>query len=252
MKNVIITGASRGFGHAMAVRMLDQGHRVFGISRTVPTGLVDHENFSFVPVDLIQTQAATATLSDYFLRQQRLPSVDYLFLNAGMFGDRVQRVCDIAMDDMKAIIDLNLWSYKLLLDLLLRANVPIETCIVSASMAGVRARAGNGGYAISKAALHMMMRLYAQEHPSTFFAVLGLCSLSTRLFDHTLYPPADPTVFPDIVSLQQKARAPGYLTTPEQRAADVDEVLHGPLRKKLVSGEMVDMRSLLATAAAAA
>lgn len=250
MKNVIVTGASRGFGHAIARRMLDKGYRVYGLSRTVPADLVDEAEFRYVPVDLSQTRMASAVLSDYFLREQRVSDVAYLFLNAGMFGDRVMRVSDIAMDEMKQIVDLNVWANKLLLDLFLRSGVPIATCVASASMAGVRARAGNGGYAISKATLNMMLKLYALEHPATFFAVLGLCSLNTRLFDHTLYPPADPNQFPDIAVLQKRAQLPGYLTTPEQRAQDVDQVLHGPLREQLVSGEFVDMRSLLASAAA--
>jgi benzil reductase ((S)-benzoin forming) len=113
-------------------------------------------------------------------------------------------------------------------------------------VAGVRARAGMGGYAISKAALNMMMKLYALENPSTFFAVLGLCNIKTGLFERILHSPANAEEFPDVAALQQRAQGDGYLVSPQQRARDVYAVLTGPLRQYLISGELTDMRGLLA------
>jgi benzil reductase ((S)-benzoin forming) len=251
VENVIVTGASRGFGHAVAQQMLDRGYRVYGLSRSIPGDLVRRSDFHYVPIDLFDTRAASGILVDYFLRERKLGSISHLFLNAGMFGDRVAKTSDIPLEELKQTIDLNLWANKVVLDTFINAAVSIDTCIVSASMAGVRVRAGNGGYAISKAALHVMMRLYALEHPSIFFAVLGLCSLDTYLFDRIMAPLASPQDFQDVANLQQRARIDGYLTSPDQRAKDVDLVLNGPLRQRLVSGEMVDMRAFLASAAAA-
>lgn len=225
--------------------MLDKGMRVFGVSRTIPQDLLRNESFCHAQVDLSDSKAASERLADYFISHQKLDRVDYLFLNAGVFGSRVQKVSDISLPDIKNVMDINLWANKVVLDVFLRSGVPIETCCVSASVAGVRARAGMGSYAISKAALNMMMRLYALENPGTFFAVLGLCSLKTGLFDRILYPPVSEDEFPDVATLQQRAHVNGYLISPQQRAGDIYAVLNGPLRQQLVSGEFTDMRGLL-------
>jgi NAD(P)-dependent dehydrogenase (short-subunit alcohol dehydrogenase family) len=225
--------------------MLDKGMRVFGVSRTIPQDLLRNSNFHHVQVDLSDSKAASERLADYFIRQQQLDRVAYLFLNAGVFGSQVQKVSDISLPDIKNVVDINLWTNKVVLDVFFRSGVPIETCCVSASVAGVRARAGMGSYAISKAALNMMMRLYALENPSTFFAVLGLCSLKTGLFERILYPPVSEGEFPDVALLQQRAHVDGYLVSPQQRAGDIFTVLNGPLRQHLISGEFTDMRGLL-------
>ena len=45
--NVLITGCSSGFGLALTKYYLEQGYKVYGISRTKPELI--NENFSFVP-----------------------------------------------------------------------------------------------------------------------------------------------------------------------------------------------------------
>jgi len=248
METAVITGASRGIGHALASLLLDKGLRVYGIARTVPEDLLRNPHFEFLQLDLADSSAASTRLAKYFVQEQGLPRVHYLFLNAGMFGERIMRVSDMSIDDIKSIIDVNLWSNKVVLDILIRSSVSIDTCVISASLAGVRPRAGNSGYAISKAALNMMIKLYALEHPSIFFALLALCSVRSRLLDRSMYPPADSTLFPDIAAFQQRAQVEGYRATPEQRAADIYRVLTGPMRQQLVSGEFADIKKLLATA----
>jgi benzil reductase ((S)-benzoin forming) len=248
LKNAIVTGCSRGVGHALASLMLDEGFRVFGVSRSLPSDLLRHTNFHYAQVDLSDTASASERLANYFIRQHKLDRVDYLFLNAGVFGPGVQRVADIPLQDIQNVMGINLWANKVVLDVFIRSAVPIESCAISASVAGVRARAGMGGYSISKAALNMMMKLYAVENPDTFFAVLGLCTLETGLFDRILYPPANAQDFPDIASLQQRAHVEGYLVSAQQRAKDIYAVLTGPLRRHLISGEFTDMRGLLARA----
>lgn len=251
METAIVTGASRGIGYALADLLLDKGFRVYGISRSVPEGLLRHANFSFLQADLTDADVASARLAKYFVQEQGLTNVRYLFLNAGMFGERIMRVSDMPLKDIEAVMDLNLWANKVVLDVLIRSHVAIDTCAVSASLASVRARAGNAGYAISKAALNMMIKLYALEHPSIFFALVALCTVKSDLSDHSMYPPADPAMFPDIAALQQRVQMPGYLATPEQRAADFYRVLSGPLRQHLVSGEFADIKKLLAMEEAA-
>ena len=52
MKNIIITGTSRGIGLELALQFAAKGHRVLAISRTIPQALLGNENISWLSVDL--------------------------------------------------------------------------------------------------------------------------------------------------------------------------------------------------------
>jgi NAD(P)-dependent dehydrogenase (short-subunit alcohol dehydrogenase family) len=242
METAVITGASRGIGNALAVLMLRKGYKVLGISRTVAKNCIGHDRFYHCPADLSELPAATEPLKQFFFHDHGLTRVARLFLNAGVFGQRIAPMAAVPYEDIDYVMRLNVWANKLLLDLLLEGGVKIETCVASSSIAGVRARAGFSSYAISKAALNMMMKLYAQENPSTFFAVLGLCFVDTRLSRHILNAPLEGD-FPEIVALRGRAETEGYLVSPEQRALEVDSILSGRPRQFLTSGEFVDLRA---------
>lgn len=227
----------------MARLMLEQGHRVFGISRSAPLQCMGHPNFHYCPADLSDLPAAAEHLARFF-RQHSVDRVWRLFLNAGLFSQRIAPMQDVAQADLDYLMKVNVWANKMLLDLLLNQGVHIDTCVISSSIAGVRARNGFNGYAISKAALNMMIKLYALENPEIFFAVLGLCFVDTRLSFHVLHAPLEGD-FPEIVALRERAKNNGYLVPAEQRARDVDAVLSGPLRDRITSGNFVEMRSLV-------
>jgi benzil reductase ((S)-benzoin forming) len=243
LKNVIITGVSHGIGNALARLMLEKGCRVFGISRTIPQNCLRHPNFHHASVDLADLPAATERLTRFLIGQHGIDRVSRLFLNAGLFSQRIAPMTNVALEDIQYLMTVNVWANKMILDLLLGSGVAIETCIVSASIAGVRARSGFNGYAISKATLNMMMKLYALENPETFFAVLGLCLVDTRLGRHVLNTPLEGD-FPESVSLRERAKTKGYLATAEQRALDIDALISGNFREVLPNGEFVDIRSL--------
>nr|GEU28544.1 hypothetical protein [Tanacetum cinerariifolium] len=98
-----------------------------------------------------------------------------------------------------------------ILDELLRHRVALDTCIFSTSIAGVRARAGNSGYALSKATLNMLGKLYALENPQVFFSVLGMCNVDTHLSRTIATLPLEGP-FPEIVQLRERAHAiSGYV-----------------------------------------
>jgi alcohol dehydrogenase len=243
LENVIITGASHGIGFALAQLMLHQGHRVFGFSRSAPSGLLDNPDFHYCQVDMADLSGATEQLTAYLLGKQRISNIWRLYLNAGQFSQRIAPMKDVTLADLDYLMKVNVWANKMVLDLLLGNGVSIETCVVSASIAGVRARAGFNGYAISKGALNMMMKLYALENPATFFAVLGLCLVDTRLSRHVLLAPLEGD-FPENVALRERAKGDGYLATPEQRALDIDNALAGQMRGRIISGEFTDIRTL--------
>lgn len=52
MKNIIITGTSRGIGYELALQFAEAGYQVLAISRKTPQALIDHQNISCLSVDL--------------------------------------------------------------------------------------------------------------------------------------------------------------------------------------------------------
>ena len=52
MKNIIITGTSRGIGNELALKFANEGHNVLAISRKTCANLAKHENVTCLSVDL--------------------------------------------------------------------------------------------------------------------------------------------------------------------------------------------------------
>ncbi|MCB1755347.1 MAG: SDR family NAD(P)-dependent oxidoreductase [Gammaproteobacteria bacterium] len=81
----VISGTSRGIGYAIADALLASGHFVYGISRSEPEGLSDHDNFRWLQVDLGDGAASEAAMRRLLSSDT---TIDGLINNAGsgLFG----------------------------------------------------------------------------------------------------------------------------------------------------------------------
>ena len=52
MKNIIITGTSRGIGYELALQFANAGYNVLAISRKTPQTLIENQNITCLSVDL--------------------------------------------------------------------------------------------------------------------------------------------------------------------------------------------------------
>ena len=88
-RRVLVTGSSSGIGRAITLHLLDQGHTVWGISRSSQQD-IDHPRFNSFPFDL--TRLKTAHAKDF----SPFEPVDALICNAGqgLFGHL--ETCSIA------------------------------------------------------------------------------------------------------------------------------------------------------------
>lgn len=245
MKNrVFITGVSSGIGEALAQLYLEQGTQVFGTARRTPYGLMGHPNFHFRAFDLSELDNIGDLFTGDFaaILEQ---GVEVFFLNAGVSGKVPARSDEFSLDELRHVLSVNVMANKAILDLMLAAPCRPSTCMVSASMAGVRFRAGTLPYSLSKAALSALGGVYAEENKDIFFAVLGLCNVNTSLSRQVSFSERTAD-FPDLQALQQRALAPGYMVPARQRARDIVDVIGNPAAYGVESGKFVDLRTALA------
>jgi NAD(P)-dependent dehydrogenase (short-subunit alcohol dehydrogenase family) len=172
-KIALVTGASRGIGKAVARVFAREGAELVLVSRTTG-GLEELDDeirqltgrtSLLVPLDLREFEAIDRLGYALYERYGRL---DVLVGNAGELGT-LAPVGHIEPAEFQRVMDLNLtanWRLLRSLDPLLRQSEAGRAIFVSSSV-GSQARPFWGTYSISKAALEMLVRIYAEEIKQT-------------------------------------------------------------------------------------
>ncbi|MCV7420449.1 SDR family oxidoreductase [Mycobacterium yunnanensis] len=96
-RKVVVTGASKGIGWALAHLLADAGHHPVGIARTAP----DRFPGTFVTADLADREHT----ADAFARILSEGPVDALVNNVGLV--RPARLGTVDLDDLAAVFDVN-------------------------------------------------------------------------------------------------------------------------------------------------
>jgi len=168
----LITGASRGIGAAVAKRFAAEGAHVVLVARTVG-GLEEVD-------DAVQEIGGTATLVPLDLKDrdaidrlgaalyERYGKLDILIGNAAQLGvlSPVGHIEPAAWDEVMAINVTANWRLIRSVDPLLRASGAGRAIFVTSGVASAVFPYW-GAYATSKAALEMLVRIYAGEVAKT-------------------------------------------------------------------------------------
>lgn len=233
MKSALVTGTSSGLGYALARHLLDNGWAVYGCSRRgcdLP-GVHDRA------IDLTDTQSVPIAMDDLLAGAERL---DLVVLNAGILGE-IRDLADTPLDDLRQVMEVNVWANKTVMDWLHAWGRPVGQVVMISSGAAILGNRGWSGYALSKAALNMLAKLYAHEFEDTHIAALAPGIIDTAMMDY-LCGEADAGAFPALERLR-RSRATGAMPGPEEAAARVVSVL--PELKARPSGSFVDIREIL-------
>jgi NAD(P)-dependent dehydrogenase (short-subunit alcohol dehydrogenase family) len=173
---ILLIGASRGLGHAMAAEFLKKGWNVVGTvrggGRTRLHDLADAfaGRVEIEVLDICEPDQLTA------LRDRLSGRVfDMLFVNAGVTNNAEETVADVTTDEFIRVMVTNALSP-------MRVIESLEPCVAATGLLGVMS-SGQGSvgnnetgmrevYRGSKAALNMFMRSFAARHSGTARAMV--------------------------------------------------------------------------------
>jgi NAD(P)-dependent dehydrogenase (short-subunit alcohol dehydrogenase family) len=230
MHNILITGIGSGLGEALAKAYLDNGDSVYAIGRTRPNKFDHHPRFFFFPYDLSETFMIQATLKEFL--QNR--SFEIAILNAGVLGD-IQTLGEMDLADIKAVMEVNVWANKELIDTL-SAYATVKQVVGISSGAAVNGSKGWGAYSLSKSALNMLFKVYAKELPEIHFTALAPGVIKTPMTDHIIEK-VDDQRFPSAKKLKES-----YIQTPKEAASNLLFII--PKLFEYESGSFVDVREM--------
>jgi NAD(P)-dependent dehydrogenase (short-subunit alcohol dehydrogenase family) len=232
-QTAFITGTSSGLGLGLAQYLSEQNWAVYGCSRRgCPLSGV-HDRIC----DLTESESMPRVLQDLLAD---VAALDLVVLNAGMLG-RIEQLTQTPLSELKQVMEINVWANKRLMDWLHAWGRPIEQIIMISSGAAVLGNKGWAGYALSKATLNMLAKLYAHEFPTTHITALAPGIIDTPMMDY-LCNEADAEAFPALQRLQQ-ARGTSVMPGPLEAAERLVSVL--PRLKQWPSGSFVDIREIL-------
>ncbi len=168
-QTILLIGASRGLGYAMAAEFLDQGWNIVGTVRAGTTRTLLHDladaSEGRVTIEILDicVPAQVAALYDRLSAQK----FDMLFVNAGVTNNPDETIADVTTPEFTRVMVTNALSPMRVIEALQDLVVPEGLLGVMSSGQGSVANNETGLreiYRASKAALNMLMRSFAARH----------------------------------------------------------------------------------------
>ncbi len=181
MKNIIITGTSRGIGYEMALQFANAGYQVLAISRKTPQILIDHENITCLAID-ISDDNQLQQVSDFLSKTWQ--KVDVLIHNAGSLLHK--NFTEITTQEFQNIYKVNVFAVAELSKICIPFMEKGSHVVTISSMGGIQGSikfAGLSAYSSSKGAVITLSELLAEEYKESgiSFNVLALGAVNTEM-----------------------------------------------------------------------
>jgi len=204
MKNIIITGTSRGIGYELVQQLAAEGHNILALSRhTATIESLNLPNVHCIPFDI--TLASDRKAVGDFVKGQ-WQKVDILIHNAGRLINKPFE--ELTEEDFLEVYKVNVFGVAQLTQQLLPFMEKGSHVVSISSMGGVQGSlkfSGLAAYSSSKGALITLSELLAEEYKERgiIFNTLALGAVQTEMLTEA---------FPDYkanITPQQMAR---YIT----------------------------------------
>jgi NAD(P)-dependent dehydrogenase (short-subunit alcohol dehydrogenase family) len=167
-KKLLLIGASRGLGFALAEEYLKRGWHVVATERVGTTSKLHdllraaEDRLEIETVDVIYPDQVAGLRARLASRK-----FDMLFVNAGVKNDDRETIADVSTDEFIRVMITNALSPMRVVETLQDLVLPSGTIGIMSSGQGSIANNENGHYEVyrgSKAALNMFMRSFAARH----------------------------------------------------------------------------------------
>lgn len=181
MKNIIITGTSRGIGYEMALQFANAGHQVLAISRKTSQVLMEHENITCLPID-ISDENQLQQVQNFVSKTWK--KVDILIHNAGSLLHK--NFTEISTQEFQNIYKVNVFAVAELTKICIPFMEKGSHVVTISSMGGIQGSmkfAGLSAYSSSKGAVITLSELLAEEYKENgiAFNVLALGAVNTEM-----------------------------------------------------------------------
>ena len=181
MKNIIITGTSRGIGYELALQFANAGHNVLAISRKTPQDLIENPNITCLSIDLSnenEMQKVENFLSNSWKK------VDIIIHNAGSL--LLKPFSETSQEDFENIYKVNVFGVANLTRVCIPYLKKGSHVVTISSMGGIQGSlkfAGLAAYSSSKGAVITLSELLAEEYKEReiSFNVLALGAVQTEM-----------------------------------------------------------------------
>ncbi|MGB0892153.1 MAG: SDR family NAD(P)-dependent oxidoreductase [Flavobacteriaceae bacterium] len=182
MKNIVITGTSRGIGFELAKQFAENGHQVLALSRnTEPLSNFNHKNITILSVDL-SINSDLHKVTDFIKNNWK--QVDILINNAGKLINKP--FTDLSSDDFLDVYKVNVFAVAELTKLMIPFMQKGSHVITISSMGGIQGSMkfpGLAAYSSAKGAVITLSELLAEEYKDQqiAFNVLALGAVQTEM-----------------------------------------------------------------------
>ncbi len=182
MKNVVITGTSRGIGFELAQQFAKNGHQVLALSRnTAPLEKISHKNITTLSVDLSHNEDIQKAVN--FLKSN-WKHVDILINNAGKLINKP--FTELTSDDFLEVYKVNVFGVAEITKGIIPFLQKGSHVVTMSSMGGIQGSMKFGGlaaYSSAKGAVITLSELLAEEYKEQqiAFNVLAIGAVQTEM-----------------------------------------------------------------------
>jgi len=184
MKNIIITGTSRGIGFELVHLFASQGHNVLALSRNEkPVTNSNFENITSMAFDLSKAEDYKK-VEDFIATEWK--QVDILINNAGTIVNKPFK--ETSMGDFERVYKTNVFGVAEMTRVVLPFMKQDSHVVTVSSMGGVQGSMkfpGLAAYSSSKGAVITLTELLAEEYKESGpqFNVLALGAVQTEMLE---------------------------------------------------------------------
>jgi 3-oxoacyl-[acyl-carrier protein] reductase len=184
LKNIIITGTSRGIGYELVKLFTDAGYRILALSRNpVPISSIQLDGCTIFPFDITDPRDIKK-IEDFVA--EHWEQVDVLINNSGQLINKP--FSNTTINDFQQVYDVNVFGVVALTKAILPYMKKNGHVVNISSMGGIQGSlkySGLSAYSSSKGALITLTELLAEEYKDSgpSFNALALGAVQTEMLE---------------------------------------------------------------------